>query len=101
MDKAMGARVDVVTFEVLRHRLWEINDEMALTMGRISGSPAVYESGDFNSAILTADGRGLFAGVYVIRQASALDLVVQAVLERFEGGRSFEVAQNAGSIGSS
>jgi N-methylhydantoinase B len=85
MDRAAGARVDVVTFEVLRHRLWEINDEMALTMGRISGSPAVYESGDFNSAILTADGRGLFAGVYVIRQASALDLVVQAVLERFEG----------------
>jgi N-methylhydantoinase B len=80
-----NGRVDVVTFEVLRHRLWEINDEMALTMGRISGSPAVYESGDFNSAILTADGRGLFAGVYVIRQASALDLVVQAVLQRFEG----------------
>ena len=82
---ATSGRVDVVTFEVLRHRLWEINDEMALTMGRISGSPAVYESGDFNSAILTADGRGLFAGVYVIRQASALDLVVQAVLQRFEG----------------
>ena len=75
--------LDVVTFEVLRHRLWEINDEMGLMMGRISGSPAVYESGDFNTAILTADGRGLFAGVYVIRQASALDLVVQAVLECF------------------
>jgi N-methylhydantoinase B len=85
MGRPIGAGVDVVTFEVLRHRLWEINDEMALTMGRISGSPAVYESGDFNSAILTADGHGLFAGVYVIRQASALDLVVQAVLERFEG----------------
>jgi N-methylhydantoinase B len=85
MAESPSGRVDVVTFEVLRHRLWEINDEMGLTMGRISGSPAVYESGDFNSAILTADGRGLFAGVYVIRQASALDLVVQAVLERFEG----------------
>jgi hypothetical protein len=51
--------------------------------GRISGSLAVYESADFDTAILTADGRGLFVGVYVIRQASALDLVVQAVLERF------------------
>jgi N-methylhydantoinase B len=50
--------VDVITFEVLRHRLWELNDEMALMMGRISGSPSVYESGDFNVAILTSDGQG-------------------------------------------
>jgi len=78
-----SATVDVVTFEVLRHRLWEINDEMALLMGRISGAPSVYESGDFNTAILTPQGRGLYAGVYVIRQASALDLVVQAVLDVF------------------
>lgn len=75
--------VDLVTFEVLRHRLWEINDEMGLLAGRISGSPAVYESGDFNSAILTPGGDGLFAGVYVIRQASALDVVVKSVLEVF------------------
>jgi N-methylhydantoinase B len=76
-------RADVVTFEVLRHRLWEINDEMALLMGRISGAPSVYESGDFNTAILTPEGRGLYAGVYVIRQASALDIVVQKVIEVF------------------
>src|ERR1700690_861929 len=74
---------NLVTFEILRHRLWEINDEMGLLAARISGSPAVYESGDFNTAILSADGRGLFTGVYVIRQASALDVVVQTVRERF------------------
>ena len=72
--------LDPVTFEILRHRLWEINDEMGLMMGRISGSPAVYESGDFNAGILTADGKGLYVGVYVVRQASALDVVVQKVI---------------------
>ena len=76
--------VDLVTFEVLRHRLWEINDEMGLIAVRISGSPAVYESNDFNTAILTGDGRGLFVGTYVIRQSAALNLVVQGVLERFK-----------------
>ena len=75
--------VDIVTFEVLRHRLWEINDEMALMMGRISGAPSVYESGDFNVALLTADGQGLYAGVFVVRQASALDIVVQSVIKVF------------------
>jgi N-methylhydantoinase B/oxoprolinase/acetone carboxylase alpha subunit len=81
MDQAR--QLDVVTFEVLRHRLWEINDEMGLMAARISGSPAVYESGDFNAALLTADGRGLFTGVYVIRQAAALDVMVRSVLQEF------------------
>lgn len=76
--------INVITFEVLRHRLWEINDEMGIIAGRISGSPAVYESGDFNTAILTADGKGLFTGVYVIRQAAALDIVVQSVIKEFK-----------------
>ncbi|TAK82064.1 MAG: hypothetical protein EPO20_23605 [Betaproteobacteria bacterium] len=78
-------QLDLVTFEVLRHRLWEINDEMGVMAGRISGSPAVYESGDFNSALLTADGRGLFTGVYVIRQSAALDVMVQSVIRSFDG----------------
>jgi N-methylhydantoinase B len=77
-------KLDLITFEVLRHRLWEINDEMAMLAARISGSPAVYESNDFNAAILTASGEGLFTGVYVIRQASALDVLVQSVIERFK-----------------
>ena len=77
-------KVDVVTFEVLRHRLWEINDEMGIIAARISGSPAVYESGDFNTAILTSEGKGLFTGVYIIRQAAALDVVVQSILTCFK-----------------
>ena len=82
-DEKPENTVDVITFEVLRHRLWELNDEMALMMGRISGSPSVYESGDFNVAILTSEGQGLYAGVFVVRQASALDIVVQKVIEVF------------------
>jgi N-methylhydantoinase B len=76
-------KIDVITFEVLRHRMWEINDEMGMIAARISGSPLVYESGDFNTGILTAKGEGLFTGVYVIRQASALDVLVQSVIKRF------------------
>lgn len=74
-----------ITFEVLRHRLWEINDEQGLIAAQISGSPAVYEAGDFNTCILTPEGDGLFVGVYVIRQAAALDMVVQTVLKQFDG----------------
>lgn len=75
--------VDPITFEVLRHRLWAINDEQALMTARISGSPVVYEAKDFNAAILTADGDGLFVGVYVTALAASIDIIVRNVVELF------------------
>jgi N-methylhydantoinase B len=80
--------LDPITFEVLRHRLWEINDEQGLIAAQISGSAAVYEAGDYNTSILTPEGDGLFVGVYVIRQAASLDMVVKTILAQFgdDGG---------------
>lgn len=77
--------IDPITFEVLRHRLWEINSEMATIAARLSGAPAVYESGDFNTGLLNARGQGLFTGLYVIRQTGSIDVMVQTVRKRFEG----------------
>jgi N-methylhydantoinase B len=71
--------MDDVTFEVMKHRLWEINNEIGVLAARMAASPAVYETGDYNTGILTAEGKGLFSGVGVIRMATALDLVVQSV----------------------
>lgn len=75
--------MDDVTFEVMRHRLWEINNEIGVLAARMSASPAVYETGDYNTGILTAEGKGLFSGVGVIRMATALDRVVQSVRNVF------------------
>ena len=82
-------KLDLITFEVLRHRLWEINDEMAMLAARISGSPAVYESNDFNAAILTASGEGLFTGWPLKRVGKAMKydgkrFPGQATLVRYE-----------------
>ena len=35
----VGLRLDPSVFEIVRHRLWYINDEGALTIARLSGSP--------------------------------------------------------------
>ena len=45
--------LDPVTFEVIRHRLWAINDDQAMIAARLSGSPVVYEALDFNAALVT------------------------------------------------
>ena len=73
--------LDPVTFEVIRHRLWAINDDQAMIAARLSGSPVVYEALDFNAALMTGDGRGLYAGIYIIQHASTIDVFVQKVLE--------------------
>lgn len=85
MPAAYAGKVDPVTFEVLRHRLWAINDEQGAMAARISGSPAIYEAFDFNIGILTAAGKGVFTGVYIGHHAIPLELVVAAVRERFAG----------------
>jgi N-methylhydantoinase B len=75
--------VDPVTFEVIRHRLWAINDDQAMIAARLSGSPVVYEALDFNAALMTGDGRGLYSGIYIIQHASTIDVFVRKVIEEW------------------
>ena len=52
-------RVDPITFEILRHRLWSINEEGANTLERVSGSLIASEVHDMNTSIMTATGDSL------------------------------------------
>jgi N-methylhydantoinase B len=72
--------LDPVTFEVIRHRLWAINDDQARMGARLSGSFIVYEGYDFNAALVTADGRGLYCGIYILQHGATIDEFVRQVL---------------------
>jgi N-methylhydantoinase B len=76
--------LDRVTFEVIRHRLWAINDDQATMAARLSGSPIVYDAYDFNAALVTADGRGLYTGVYIMHHGATIDEFVGLVLDEWE-----------------
>lgn len=76
--------VDPITFEVIRHRLWAINDDQARMAARLSGSPIVYEGYDFNVALLTGDGRGLFCGLYIMQHGATIDDFVRRVLHEWQ-----------------
>jgi N-methylhydantoinase B len=75
--------LDAVTFEVIRHRLWAINDDQARMAARLSGSFIVFEGYDFNAALTTADGRGLYTGVYILHHGATIDEFVRRVLEQW------------------
>ena len=77
----MTATLDPVTFEVIRHRLWAINDDQGRMAARLSGSFIVYEGNDFNAALVTADGRALYCGVYIVQHGATIDEFVRLVLE--------------------
>ncbi|WP_433631706.1 hydantoinase B/oxoprolinase family protein [Halomicrococcus sp. NG-SE-24] len=73
--------LDTVTFEVLRHRLGQINDEQGTTLKRVSGSPIATEANDFNVTIADERGETVSFGPYVMYHASVTDLIIKWILE--------------------
>jgi len=72
---------DPVTFEVLRHRLWAINEEHGTTLLKMSGSPVAVYAQDFNPGILTPDGEWVYFGPYVQFINAGADAAVKWILE--------------------
>lgn len=101
---ARGVPVDPVTFEVIRHRLWTINDEQGMMAAQLSGSPVVYEALDMNTGLLTPAGEQLFTGVYILTHAADLQIFIEHVLAQWaaedihEGDMFFTNDPAAGAI---
>jgi N-methylhydantoinase B len=73
-------RTDPTTFEVLRHRLWQINDEQGKTLLNMSGSQIATEANDFNVGISDAEGNLIAVGPYILVQMAPLTLLVQSII---------------------
>lgn len=80
-DVEFRPRTDPITHEVLRHRLWQINDEQGRTIVNVSGSPVASESNDFNVAIADAAGNLICVGSYVLVHVAGLSLMIQNCLD--------------------
>lgn len=76
--------VDPITFEVVKQRLWQINDEQSVAIRTISSSPIVVEGNDFNVGLFTADGRLTTAGIGSLVHVGTMSVVVKNVLSRVE-----------------
>jgi N-methylhydantoinase B len=79
-------RTDPTTFEVLRHRLWQINDEQGKTLLNMSGSQIATEANDFNVGISDAEGNLIAVGPYILVQMAPLTLVVQSIIRTVGDG---------------
>jgi len=78
---AAPRQLDPITFEVVRHRLWAINNEATATLKFVSGSPVATEVFDFNTSILNARGEAIVVGPYIASHAICQGLVVETILK--------------------
>ena len=73
--------IDPVTFEVIRHALWNINEEHGATIQRVSGSPVAMYALDLNPTIMTEDAEFVYVGPYMQYMSGVADTQVKWILE--------------------
>lgn len=81
VDDDAVAELDALTYEVVRHRLESITDEMGEAIVRMSGSLVVTDANDFNFAILDEVGETVQIGLYNTELSACSDMAVKWTLE--------------------
>lgn len=68
--------VDPLTYEVIRHRLASVTNEMGEALMRMSGSPIVTDANDFDFALSDELGQEVQVGLYNTMLVGAVDLAI-------------------------
>lgn len=79
----MFTKIDPITFEIIRHKLWQITGEMGLTLKRVSGSPTTTEANDFMVGLYRANGDILIAGAGATWHIVCASAACKSILQRF------------------
>ena len=84
MTEQRTGRLDPITFEILRHRLWAINAEAAETVKLVSGSSVATETHDMNTRLMNAEGDVCVVGILSLAKATTMSDVVKDILENYK-----------------
>jgi N-methylhydantoinase B len=78
------AKLDPVSFEILKNSLISIAEEMGVVLRRSSFSPNIKERRDFSCALFTAQGQLVAQAEHIPVHLGAMPYSVQVVLKEFE-----------------
>ena len=81
LHRGRPVELDPITYEVIRHSLWHVNEEHGATIQRASGSPVAIYALDLNPSILTEDGEFVYFGPYMQYMSGVTDTQVKWTLE--------------------
>ncbi len=82
-------KLDSIEFTILRHRLDQVIAEAYYAIGRVSGSPVVFEARDHQEAICTPSGELAAFGAGVLHWTQALGAGIKHVINEFEESPGF------------
>ncbi|WP_227134717.1 hydantoinase B/oxoprolinase family protein [Halorubellus salinus] len=75
------ADIDPVTYEVVRHSLWNINREAGETIQNLAVSPIALITRDFQTGILTESAEFVFFGQYLQYFSGTMDIFTKWIME--------------------
>ncbi len=80
--------VDPITFEILSHRLFQITQEIGITLERVGGTVNTTQMHDYMTALYMANGDILCAGESMGWHVACASFAVKSIIERFatDGG---------------
>ena len=76
VDQDQVDAVDPLNYEVIRHRLWSLTDDMADAMKRMSGSIVVTDANDFDFALTDEVGQTSQIALYNTELAATMDMAI-------------------------
>ncbi len=76
-----ATRLDPITFEVIRHALWNVNEEHSLAIITVSPSPVAAIVHDLNCAILTEEAEYVYFAPYLQHLNAAADSAIKWTCE--------------------
>lgn len=82
MATTPAIEIDPITYEVVQHRLYSVNEEGATTIVHASGSPVVHAT-DYNFGIFTADGDLAVSGVFYMLAQFPVQLLIKKAIEKY------------------
>lgn len=81
MSQSVSPKVDTISYEVIRHRLWQITNEMGSTMTHVSGSPVVTEVNDMMTGIFLPHGELVSFGPYIVIHMGCNPFTIRKIME--------------------
>jgi N-methylhydantoinase B len=75
--------IDPVTFEIVRHKLYQVIDEAIIALENVSGSPITNEGHDMMASLYRADGGLMVGGVGFLHHLTSAAQAVKHVIANF------------------
>lgn len=76
-------KVDAFTFEIIRHRLFQVTEEAMVALENVSGTPITAEGHDLMVALYRADGGLMVGGVGFLYHLTSASRAVKHLLEHY------------------